>query len=281
MQDPFRPRPYVPMCENPTRRRPRTAIALSIAGSASAASRTAYFKVSLTASQDVSWTKHLTYTSSCGGTTQLEGEGTSAIRVHTPRPQPAVAQRLRGGRIALLFGHGRSAVPVVGTVSRHGVSYATGGSPAAGPGCGSPEPPVASDCGTKPYPAGSEIGVGYYTPEDWPYHYGGEPLVRSIAISGPAAPGWHGIVFQWCPGANGDELLRGPVYEPEGAHSTPGGLAPGDLFGRARRLKVTGHGRQTVDTAPNQRGVTGTFPITTTTNWTLTFTRLARRPAGL
>jgi hypothetical protein len=42
------------------------AIALSVAGSASARSRTAYFKVSLVAKQDVSWTKNLTVPG-CGG----------------------------------------------------------------------------------------------------------------------------------------------------------------------------------------------------------------------
>jgi hypothetical protein len=153
-----------------------------------------------------------------------------------------------GGRVTLLFGHGRSALPVVGTITRKGVSYATG-TTGTGPNCPRPEPPIAPDCGTRHYPAGSEIGVGYYAPDDWPFETLSPPLVRSIVLTGPSAPGWHGVVFQWCPGVNGDEVLRGPVYEPDGAHTSSDALAPGDLFGPARRIKVSGHRRDTVDTA--------------------------------
>jgi hypothetical protein len=82
------------------------------------------------------------------------------------------------------------------------------------------------------------------------------------------------------PGANGDDVLRGPVYENEAAHSSAGGLPRARLFGALRRFNVTGHSRETVDTA-KMGGFTGTFPITTKTNWTLAFTRVAHRPGGL
>jgi hypothetical protein len=75
-------------------------------------------------------------------------------------------------------------------------------------------------------------------------------------------------------------VLRGPVYENEAAHSSAGGLPPAKLFGPLRRFKVTGHSSETVDTA-KMVGLTGTFPITTRTSWTLTFTRVAHRPSGL
>jgi hypothetical protein len=255
------------------------AIALSVAGSASARSRAAYFKVSLVAKQDVSWTKNLTFPGCGGDKVLLQGKGSSAIRVRTPRTQPAVAQRLRDGRVTLRFRRGGALLPVIGTISRQGVSYATGGT-APGPNCPRPEPPVASDCGTKQYPSDAAIGVGYYSPQDWPYDSGPPPLIPSIALSGPTASQWHGIVYQWCPGANGDDVLRGPVYENEAAHSSAGGLPPARLFGTLRRFEVTGQSRDIVDTAKLSR-LTGTFPITTKTSWTLTFTRLAHRPSGL
>jgi hypothetical protein len=89
------------------------------------------------------------------------------------------------------------------------------------------------------------------------------------------------VLYEWCPGANGDEVLRGPVYEPEGPHSTPGRLPFSRLFGTLSRFKVNGHSNDTVDTAPRSGSVGGSFPITTKTSWTLTFTRLAHRPSGL
>lgn len=255
------------------------AIALSVAGSASAAPRTAYFKVRLVASQDVTWEEHLTFNGCGGDKVQMEGKGSSGIRVRTPRAQPAVAQRVRGGRVTLRFRDGGPLLPVAGTISRQGWTHASGGT-ATGPNCPRPEPPVASDCGTKQYPADAAIGVGYYTPEDWPYDSGPTPLIPSITLSGPSAAEWRGIVYQWCPGANGDDVLRGPVYENEGAHSSPGGLPPAKLFGTLRRFKVTGHSLNTVDTAKRAR-LNGSFPITTETNWKLTFTRVAHRPSGL
>jgi hypothetical protein len=254
------------------------AVALAAAASASAAN-TAYFKVRLVASQDVSWEQHLTFNGCAGGKVQLEGKGSSDIRVRTPRPQPAVAKRVAGGRVLLQFRNGGALLPVVGTITRNGWTSASGGT-ATGPNCGRPEPPITPDCGTKHYPTDATIGVGYYTPEDWPYHSGPTPLIPSIALSGPATSEWRGIVYQWCPGVNGDDVLRGPVYENEGAHSSAGGLPPAKLFGKLRRFQVTGHSLETVDTAKTV-GLTGTHPITTETRWRLTFTRLTHRPSGL
>jgi hypothetical protein len=221
----------------------------------------------------VTWSKHLTF-NSCGGG-KIQGNGTSAIRVRTPRAQPAVAQRVTGGRVTLRFRKGGALLTVVGTVTRNGETHATGES-STGPSCGRPEPPIASDCGTKQYPSDTAIGVGYYSPQDWPYDSGPTPLIPSIVLSGPGASEWGGNVYQWCAGAN----VRGPVYANEAAHSSPGGLAPAKLFGALRRFKVTGHSLETVNTA-KMVGLTGTSPITTETRWALRFTRLAHRPSGL
>jgi hypothetical protein len=254
------------------------ALALVAADGATADTRVAYFKVSLVAKQDVSWTKNLTFPGCGGDKVLLQGKGSSAIRVRTPRAQPAVAQRLKGGRVTLRFRRGGALLPVAGTISRQGLSYATGGS-STGASCGRPEPPIASDCGTKQYP--SDAAIGYYTPQDWPYDSGPTPLIPSIALSGPAAAEWRGIVFQWCPGANGDDVLRGPVYENEAAHSSPGGLAPAKLFGTLRSFRVAGHSRELMDVVKLNPSLIGSFPIKTETDWTLRFTRLAHRPSGL
>jgi hypothetical protein len=200
--------------------------------------------------------------------------------VRTLRTQPAVARRVTGGRVTLRFRGGEALLPVAGTISRQGVSYATGGT-APGPNCARPEPPIASDCGTKQYPSDATIGVGYYSPQDWPYDSGPPPLIPSIALSGPAASAWHGIVYQWCPGVNGDDVLRGPAYENEAAHSSAGGLPPAKLFGTLRRFRVTGRSRDVVDAVKLNRSLIGSFPIKTETDWTMTFARLAHRPRGL
>jgi hypothetical protein len=270
---------------------------LAGAQSASAASRTAYFRVSLVASQDVSWTKQLTYRTNCGsGFVQLRGNGESALRMRTPRAQPAVAQLHRNGQVTLRFRGGGALLPVVGTLTRHGKSYATGQTPETSSGCPKPGLPVTPDCGTRRFGGHSSVGVSYLTPADSPdrepdpdldlapltgrdFNLGS--LTDAIVLTGPSVPGWRGVVFEWCPGANGDDVLRGSVYEPEGAHSTPGRLPFSRLFGKRSLFTVNERSSDRVDTFPNSGAVSGSFPIKTETDWTLTFKRLAHRPAGL
>ena len=272
-------------------------LALGAADGASAASRTAYFKVGLVASQDVTWTKQLTYRAGCGsGFIQLRGNGESALRMRTPRPQPAVAQLHRNGQVTLRFRGSGALLPVVGTLTRHGTSSATGQTPETTSGCPKPEPPVAPDCGTRRFGGHSSIGVNYLTPADSPDR---EPdpdldlapltgrdlnlgsLTDAIVLTGPSVPGWRGVVFEWCPGAAGDDVLRGSVYEPGGARSTPGRLPSSWLFGKRSRFTVNEHSGDRVDTFPTSGAVSGSFPIKTETDWTLTFRRLAHRPSGL
>jgi hypothetical protein len=76
-------------------------------------------------------------------------------------------------------------------------------------------------------------------------------------------------------------MLGGPLYEPSGPRSSPGGLKANKLFGTRRHFKVLGHSKRTVDTAPMGAAVSGSFPITTTIDWTMTFVRVAHRPSGL
>src|SRR5215217_6355055 len=126
------------------------ALALAPAG---AHATTTYFKVSLTARQDVTWTEDVTY-QTCGGTTTLQGKGSSTLRFHTPKPQPAVATRARG-RVPTLWFKNQSAVT------------GSSGTPRCPPtGGASAIPP---DCGTKAIPAGATGGIAYYTPDRWDF----------------------------------------------------------------------------------------------------------------
>jgi hypothetical protein len=77
-----------------------------------------------------------------------------------------------------------------------------------------------------------------------------------------------------------DALLRGTAgSDPQ--HSSAGGLPLAKLFGHAHRFTVAGHSHETVQSAGGAVVVSGTRPVTTTTHWTMTFTRLMHRPRGL
>ena len=161
------------------------------------------------------------------------------------------------------------------------MNYATRFTPGKLPPCTALSNPPAPDCGTKPYPADRVLWAGYYTPESWPYDSGPTPLVNSLSLHGPSARGFQPPIFRRCPGANGDDLLRGTAYGNEAVHSGPGGLPLAKLFGTQRRFEVTGISRDRVETVPRTGPVTGTWPVTTKTHWTLTFTRVAHSPKGL
>jgi hypothetical protein len=265
------------------------ALALSIAGlallpgpAAAKLSRTAYFKVRLSASQEVTWSEDVNVTSCAGGISNIRGSGKSTLQIHTPRPQPAVAKRVGGYKEATLaFRRGKIMVPVAGTLTRNGSTQASvvqqGDTPCRKEGGG-----VAPDCGSRQLPANSEIGVDLESPQSWPYYESPTPLIPSIVLEGPYADDWTSLShFQNCPGVNGDDQLRGPVYGSEPLHSSPGGLRMAKLFGTRERFTVTGHSRETVETAHGGPILNGTWPVTTVTHWTLVFRRLAHRPSGL
>ena len=255
------------------------ALALALATRAAAAPSTAYFRVSLTAAQDLSWSERATYRLCDGGTVDYAGAGHARLRVRTAESQIAVATR-RGGHHppTLLFSAGKANVPVVGTVTRDGERHPTAVRPAKPGACGDPLPPVAPDCGAKAYPAGTTLGVEYFEPSEWPFS-GPTPLVASIVLVGPARASFTAEpMFESCPGVGGDDLLRAnPEPEPEPAHSGPGSLPVAELFGHRRRFTVSGHSHATADN-PLAAAVSGSRPTATTTRWTLTFRRLARRP---
>jgi hypothetical protein len=108
------------------------------------------------------------------------------------------------------------------------------------------------------------------------------PLIPSIVLTGPQQRElWALPHFTDCPGLNlSDAILRGTAgSDPQ--HSSAGGLPLAKLFGRARTFTVTGRSHETADAASGAVVVSGTKPVTTTTHWTMTFTRLMHRPRGL
>jgi hypothetical protein len=258
------------------------AIALTLAvRSAAAAQSTAYFSVSLTAAQDLTWTEGATYAVCDGGTVDYKGSGRTTIRVHTKRTQPAMAVRYGGRRPpTLTFAHGKVLLPVEGTVRREGQRGPVAVRQGNGRACGNPLPPQASDCGTRAYPADAKVGVEYLTQDQW--NFGDPaPLVPSLVLLGPNSPGWvSGTIFQTCPGVNGDELLGYSSEEGTPIHSGAKPLRLDVLFGHARRFTV--HWQMTnLAKNPIVSAVSGERVVTTTTSWSLTFKRLPRRPSGL
>lgn len=259
---------------------PAIIVGLALTARSAAAQSTAYFSVSLTAAQDLTWTEGATYATCDGGTVDYKGSGRSTIRVRTPHAQPAMAVRHAGRRPpTLTFAGGKVLLAVQGTLERAGERGPAAVRPGTGKPCGNPLPPQASDCGARAYPVDAKVGVEYLTPDQWTF---GDPapLVPSLILVGPNSPQWvSGTIFQSCPGVNGDELL-GWGTEETPIMSGPTSLPLAKLFGHARRFTI--HVRTThLAKNPLVAAVSGNRAVTTTTRWSLTFKRLARRPSGL
>jgi hypothetical protein len=247
---------------------------------AAEAARTAYFKVSVAAPQEVTWTMDVTGEACDGAIIATQGAGRSSIRVRTPSPQPAIAERApAGGTTTLRFRSGRVDVPVVGVLTRSGTRSRSVVAPGGDGGCGdhSPQPP---DCGTRPYPRDARLSVEYLPPDHWRF---GDvaPLVPAIVVSGPESREWTGGAgFLNCPGTGIDTRLG--VVGSRSSETGFGSLGSRRLFGNRKRFEVTGRTTRTVETAmPGPAITSGTWPVTTTIRWTVRFTRLSRRPRGL
>jgi hypothetical protein len=221
---------------------------------AAAAGAPSYFNVSLTATEDLTWSKDIA-TAACA----VKGEGRSSIRVRTVSAQPAVADRVGGGRVRLSFRGGKPFLPVAGSYSRQGTLEPTVVEDARDR-CGSAK---RTDCGARRYPAGAFVQL--------------KPRSGSLLLRGPYTPRiWN--PFRSCPGSDLNGELGAPATA--GPDTGAAALPLGRLFGRAKRFTVEGRTRRTVDLARRSSipGLTGTEPVTTTIQWKMTFVRRGGPP---
>jgi hypothetical protein len=261
------------------------ALALPATPAAAKPSRTAYFKVDIAVVQSLTWTENTEgYTCSGQGKFGEIGKGQSVMRLRTLFGWPMVAKRVSGLREATLRSqNGGGELPVSGTLVRGGVRQQTTIIPAPPGSCQRPLSQAAPDCGTKAYPAGTRLVVGWATPRDWIGMDGPRPRVPSLTLRGPNVPEWRaGAGWVNCPGIGGDELLGAQTYPTPGRDAGSAPLPTATLFGTRKRFTARGHIKRTLDYArvlgPS---ISGSKPVTTEVTWTATFTRLARRPAPI
>src|SRR5215467_15397793 len=245
----------------------------------------AYFKVKALATQKVSWKEKLvSRTCDPGLTGTLKGSGNASLVLHTSHPQVAMARRGNGNVPAFLtFAHGAAGMSVEGSLERHGsVQSVVDGTPTRAP-CpstkGGDRPPP--DCGKRPIPDGSLLGIRYWTPEPW--DDSPAPLVPSVFVSGPSVAAWRQQnPYLNCQGINGDDLIGGTLGRTGTVRSNLTALPLHKLFGKSKRFVVKQHSTVTRDLAGKPSGVviSGSTPVTTTITWKLTFIRLPHRPHG-
>jgi hypothetical protein len=135
------------------------------------------------------------------------------------------------------------------------------------------------DCGTHTYPASSRLVLLYDTPESWQeYSDGPAPLASTLHLRGPYVPEWlHSPLYLNCPGEPYDFELGAVNPGVPGTRTDATTLPLGTLFGGRERFEVEG-GVTTTRFRPLPEGATGFTKVKTDLRWTVTFTRLARRP---
>jgi hypothetical protein len=256
-----------------------SAAALALPAAAAAKPAKAHFKVTLQATQHVNWDEHVV-AEGCGakGKFRVDGGGNSKIHLRTPRPQPAVAQRVKDPREVTLTFRGRPDLPVTGTYRRHGMLRGTEIEPGDKHKCGAGDESWERDCGTRRYPRGASVQVQWVTPGNTQTGSTVSPLTPTVFVTGPYPdlPGgrpWNG--FRNCPGfdLNGALGLIGHPVPVTG----PGHLSIREVFGRKRRITLRGHAKETVDLAKlyPMSIISGTEIVTTTVDWTMRLTRVA------
>lgn len=237
--------------------------AVALLSAAPAEARTAYFKVSFRAVQQVTWKEDVT-TRGCGeqGTFGFHGGGRSRIVLRTRRPQPVALQLNLGANLS-----------VTGTYAREGKSSGWVIEPGDPHGCGATGEVWEPDCGVRRYPAGARLQLEWLAPERWTTDPA--PLAPAIRITGPfahASDGSSWLPFRNCKGFDlaGALGVPGSTGPDTGAATLPAARA----FGRGRRFTVTGHAQGT--RALTDGVLTGARTVTTRLDWTLRFTRVRR-----
>jgi hypothetical protein len=178
-------------------------------------------------------------------------------------------------RRALPVAGGMSEVPVQGTLTRYGTDSAVVIQPGTPGACPPPEP-VPIDCGTKPYPVDSRIGIATDYWRDENVRHSGD----LIYLNGPYSPEWSaGPGFRHCLAMGPDDILAGSTV---GERHALAALLVERVFGKRRHFVVKTQRTETIDHMRDSHlpGVSGTRPTTTTTSWRLRFARVGHRRAG-
>jgi hypothetical protein len=241
-----------------------------------AAAKTAYFKVRVSAGQEINWKQdQVDHTVDCG-VVHLTGSGKSVLALNSGW-RPITATRTPSG-VTFAYSSRRPELPIGGHLERQGATqnnYVV--PPPSNNQCGRPEKPVPPDCGTRPYPYGTALGLVWDTPRSWPKNAAGpKPKAPSLHLTGPNLPQLGmGLPFQNCVGESLDYELGINAYP---APNTNDGFAPlplSTIFGKRKQFQV--HGSLDIHTRhPALPQISGTWDTETAVDWTVKFVRLKR-----
>jgi hypothetical protein len=255
-----------------------SAAALALPAAAAAKPSKAQFSVTFQATQSVHWEEHVV-AEGCGaqGKFRVDGGGNSKIRLRTPSPRLAVAQRVKDSREVTLTFRGRPDLPVTGTYRRKGMLGGTEIEPGDKHKCGAGDEKWERDCGTRRYPRTASVQVQWVTPGNTQTGSTVSPLTPTVFVTGPYPdlPGgrpWN--AFRNCPGfdLNGALGLIGHSVPVAG----PGHFSLREAFGKKKRIVLRGHAKETVDLAKlyPMSFISGTEIVTTEVDWTMRLTRV-------
>jgi hypothetical protein len=261
-------------------------VALVVAAAPAGAklSKTAYFDVSIAATQQVSWTKDLTFRLCGDGIGVQTGHGSADLTFAIGSKHWVRAQRVPGPRLATLEFSGKlGPVQAIGTFTRLGEVHGQTTKEPSGY-CPKPEPPQ-NDCGTFSLPADAQLGMSYISPATWTsWMYPGHPKTPSLVLTGPTSRSWATEPHKFCMGVSGDDLLGGP-WGGNGypAYAGPAQLPLAKLFGKSKHFAIHWHDYGKDDQFASMLSLpdpylTASYPIETTVDWTVRFTRRAHPP---
>jgi hypothetical protein len=266
------------------------AAALAVAAAAPAGaklSQKAYFDVKIAATQKVNWTRDTVF-HGCGGTTGTQGgSGTADLTFDIGLHHWIEARRVPGDTVASFQFEAKQAwARPIGKLSRSGhLSGTTSGTPTGY--CPKSDPPQ-DDCGTLDLPVDAQLGLEYISPAAWKTsHFSGHPNHMSLVLIGPSSRTWSGMPFKFCPGVTGDELLGGTWAPLAGtaAYAGPANLPLSLVFGTKKEFKIHWHDALEDDPFLAMKGlpepyISAKYPIDTSVDWTVRFTRRTHPPGA-
>jgi hypothetical protein len=233
-------------------------VATFTAADASAAVKTARFKITVSGRQTTNWTLDNTMYDGCiQGYTRQSGSGAQSFSFKSTKAATGLAARVgRSTVFTVITGRTTPGARVKGSVSRSGqvTSQQLSGT---GPGCGSGGgggPAPTPDCGKRHF--SGTVGLEWTTPAEWP---GGPPvpLVPVLLLQGPQmGTKSFSTMYQDCPPGGPDQIIP----------TVNSALTAKKLFGRAKRFTIRGKDSDTTD----QNG----FHSETKVSWVAKFTRI-------